>query len=123
MCFEYANALEAELPTSDVFILNDMLHYLPYDKQEILLQNCLAKMYEGGMIVMRDGDTDNEKHSTTRLTEYFSTEFFRFNKTDGKLHFLSTSRVKAFAQKHNLSVEIHCLEHNTSNTIYILRRE
>lgn len=121
--FEYANALEAELPTSDVFILNDMLHYLPYDKQEILLQNCLTKMSEGGMIVMRDGDTDNEKHSTTRLTEYFSTEFFRFNKTDGKLHFLSTSRVKAFAQKHNLSVEIHCLEHNTSNTIYILRRE
>lgn len=120
--FECSNALEAALPESDVFVLNDMLHYLPYESQERLLENCLGSLQDNGMIVVRDGDTDNEKHSTTRLTEFFSTRFFRFNKTDGDLHFLSTTRINDFAQRHALSVERHTLERNTSNTVYILRR-
>lgn len=120
--FISGNALDVALPPSDVFVINDMLHYLPYDKQTTLLERCIESLTEGGQIIMRDGDTDNVKHSTTRLTEVFSTRLLGFNKTDGELHFLSTSRVKAFAERHDLSVELHTLERNTSNTIYILRR-
>lgn len=120
--FECVNATEAELPVSDCFVLNDMLHYMPLESQTSLLEKCYNSLAAKGIMIVRDGDADDEKHSVTQMTELFSTKLLRFNKTEGELCFPTTTRIKAFAEAHGMTIEIHRLERNTSNTIYIMKR-
>lgn len=121
--FVHANALEHKLPSSDVFVLNDMLHYLNLESQEILLKKCVNSLNVGGMIIIRDGDKkETKKHKTTELTEKLSTKIFKFNRTEGELHFSSSDHIIKFAQKQLLSIEISKNDIYTSNTIYILKR-
>ena len=42
--FKHGNALEYPLPESDVFILNDMLHYMSYEHQQTLLLKCAGRL-------------------------------------------------------------------------------
>lgn len=121
--FKYANALEYKLPLSDVFVLNDMLHYLDLASQEKLLLKCVNSLNNNGMIIVRDGDKkQTKKHKTTQLTEQLSTKIFKFNKTEGELHFSSSDHINSFANLHGLSVKISNNDTYTSNTIYILKR-
>lgn len=46
--FVCADALEYPLPESDVFILNDMLHYMSYEHQRTLLLRCVERLRPGG---------------------------------------------------------------------------
>ncbi|MBP5365581.1 MAG: 1-acyl-sn-glycerol-3-phosphate acyltransferase [Bacteroidales bacterium] len=123
MRFEAANAAEYDLPESDVFVLNDVLHYMPYETQRTVLERCFAKLNNGGMVIVRDGNTEKtEKQKVTALTERFSTRIFNFNKTEGELCFTNTSTIRGIAAANGFSCETHEKEKRTSNTIYILRR-
>ncbi len=120
--FIAANAVTSQLPQSDVFVINDMLHYLPFDAQENLIENCIQTVNRNGTIIIRDGDSSKkEKHGVTKLTEIFSTKILRFNKTEGKLFFTSFEKIKAVADKNNFRVEVMDNDKFTSNTIFILR--
>ena len=57
--FKHGNALEYPLPESDVFILNDMLHYMSYEHQQTLLLKCAGRLRSQGMIIIRDGNSAN----------------------------------------------------------------
>ena len=84
--FRHGNALEYPLPESDVFILNDMLHYMSYEHQRTLLLKCADRLRSQGMIIIRDGNSANtSKHRLTRFTELLSTRIFNFNRTAGEL--------------------------------------
>ncbi|NDV60704.1 1-acyl-sn-glycerol-3-phosphate acyltransferase [Bacteroides sp. 519] len=121
--FICADALSCELPPSDVFILNDMLHYMSYDKQHALLTRCAGKLLPGGMIIVRDGNTsDKEKHKLTRFTELMSTRIIRFNKTTEKLCFTSDSQIREIAVECGMELEAVRNDKFTSNTIYLLRK-
>ncbi|MCB9018140.1 MAG: MMPL family transporter [Prevotellaceae bacterium] len=123
LSFVATNAITYDLPESDVFVLNDMLHYLPYEKQCLLIENCMRRLADDGMIVIRDGDSSKmEKHEVTKMTEIFSTKIFKFNKTEGTLFFTSFERINEVAAKNGFSVDSHDNDHYTSNTIFILRR-
>ena len=75
------------------------------------------------MIIVRDGDKkQTKKHKTTQLTEQLSTKIFKFNKTEGELHFSSSDHINSFANLHGLSVKISNNDTYTSNTIYTLKR-
>ena len=75
------------------------------------------------MIVIRDGDSGKEqRHRLTRLTEVFSTRILKFNKTNGRLHFLSGERIRSMAAVNGLSVQEMQNDRYTSNTIYILKQ-
>ena len=50
--FRHGNALEYPLPESDVFILNDMLHYMSYEHQRTLLLKCADRLRSQGMIII-----------------------------------------------------------------------
>lgn len=118
-----ADAASSSLPASDAFILNDMLHYLSPDAQDRLVAACAANLAPGGMIVIRDGDSGKEqRHRLTRLTEVFSTRILKFNKTNGRLHFLSGERIRSMAAVNGLSVQEMQNDRYTSNTIYILKQ-
>lgn len=122
--FVCANAAEYEIPYSDVFILNDVLHYMSIDTQEALIQKCIAALNPGGKIIIRDGDASKQdKHKVTKLTEKFSTEIFKFNKTEGELCFSSADHIKVITKSSGLDISIMDNDVHTSNTIYILQKQ
>lgn len=120
--FVASDAVTFDYPKSDVFILSDVLHYMPEEKQERLLSACIRNLNEGGSIIIRDADKDlTKRHLGTRYTEFFSTHF-GFNKAaENKLFFFSGSMISGIAEKHNMTVEITDRTKLTSNILYILR--
>jgi 1-acyl-sn-glycerol-3-phosphate acyltransferase len=121
--FLHADVSKVELAYSDVFVLNDMLHYLPKTVQNTVLSQCVDKLKENGRIIIRDGDREKtEKHQLTRLTEVFSTRILQFNKKEYDLCFLSTEEITIFASQNDLSVRMIENDKFSSNTIYILEK-
>jgi uncharacterized protein len=121
--FVAADASSYAFEPSDVFILNDVLHYMPEDKQKAMLERCIAGLNEGGMIMIRDADKDLEKrHLGTRYTEFFSTRT-GFNKAnDNRLYFFSGKRIREIALAFDLKLEITDHTKLTSNILYVLRK-
>ncbi|RGQ20955.1 trifunctional MMPL family transporter/lysophospholipid acyltransferase/class I SAM-dependent methyltransferase [Phocaeicola vulgatus] len=118
--FVCANALEYPLPESDVFILNDVLHYMSYEHQRTLLLRCVEQLRPGGKLIVRDGNAANTgKHRLTRFTELLSTGIFNFNKTTEQLCFTSEEQIRSIAQACGMQLEILPNDRYTSNTIYI----
>lgn len=121
--FACANVLDYELPESDAFILNDMLHYIPYESQVTLLKRCSRLLKAGGCLIVRDGDSSNTgKHRVTLLTELLSTRVFKFNRTEAPLCFTSGRKIRAMAADCGLLVEEVPNDRFTSNEIYIMRK-
>ena len=121
--FRHGNALEYPLPESDVFILNDMLHYMSYEHQRTLLLKCADRLRSQGMIIIRDGNSANtSKHRLTRFTELLSTRIFNFNRTAGELHFTTETQLREIAVTCGMNVEIIPNDKYTSNTIYLFRK-
>ena len=121
--FVCANAIEYDLPVSDVFILSDMLHYMSIADQTKLIKKCVDKLHSNGSIIIRDGNKEKgKKHKVTQFTEILSTRIFKFNKTTGDLVFSSESEINALAKQNNLSVKIIPNDKYTSNTIYLLQK-
>lgn len=121
--FIYGNALEYPLPESDVFILNDMLHYMSYEHQRELLLKCAGLLRPQGMMIIRDGNSANtSKHRLTRFTELLSTRIFKFNRTTGELHFTTEAQLREIAVTCGMNVESIPNDKYTSNTIYIFTK-
>ena len=119
--FVHEDINEYSLTNSDVFLLNDVLHYMPVDLQIDIINRCIMKLNPSGMIIIRDADSDLKKeHKATRLTEFFSTKS-GFNKTKYKLSFISGRVIENIASKHKLKLEVISSSGLTSNYLYILR--
>jgi uncharacterized protein len=121
--FVHADIMSAGMEGIDVIFLNDVLHYLSEEKQLTLLNRCAGALNENGILFIRDGITDwTEKHKNTERTERLSTGLFSFNKKQDEFHFFSSQDIRAFSAKNDLSYEL--LEHskNTSNVLFILRK-
>jgi trans-aconitate methyltransferase len=122
--FVAADASEYDLPKSDVFILSDVLHYLPEEKQDILLQRCMDRLNEGGRVIIRDADRDLQKrHRATQYTEFFSTRS-GFNKAeDNRLFFFSGAKIKELAEKQGFEIRTTGDSRITSNSLFVLKRQ
>ncbi len=122
--FRHTDALNFDYPTADVFVVSDMLHYIDFASQELLLEKCVEKLNPEGMIIVRDSNSERtSKHKTTRFTEILSTRIFKFNKTEQKLQFPSASRFEDFAKNHDLLFETKSNDKYTSNQIFIFRKK
>jgi|WetSurMetagenome_2_1015567.scaffolds.fasta_scaffold00024_41 uncharacterized protein len=120
--FVAADAAAYEYPEADVFLLSDVLHYMPSDKQKQLLNSCARNLRPGGMMVIRDADKDLDKrHFWTRYTEFFSTRFGYNKSNDKKLFFFSGKMIINFASENGMSLEVSDSSRVTSNRLYILR--
>jgi 1-acyl-sn-glycerol-3-phosphate acyltransferase len=120
--FIAADAVTYEYPRADVFLLSDVLHYMPEEKQEKLLFSCAGQLKPGGIILIRDADKDlTNRHFWTRYSEFFSTRFGYNKSLDKKLFFFSGKKINDFAQRNNLTVEVSESSKVTSNRLYILR--
>lgn len=122
--FVAADATKYAFSASDVFLISDMLHYIPTEAQHQLIRTCLKLLNPGGMLIIRDGDRDlEERHSGTEWTEKFSTEIIGFNKTGSNtLTFLSGIEIEEIAAEYGLKVERIDLTQKTSNIIFVIRK-
>ena len=121
--FIHADVTSYAFKNSDVFVMNDVLHYMEYNDQHSLILKCIECMNTNGMLIIRDGNSDDrKKQKVTRFTEVLSTKIFRFNKALNELHFTSTEQMQAIADKKAMKLEIVKNDKYTSNTIYIFRK-
>lgn len=121
--FIHADISRFSFESYNGIIISDVLHYLQPEQQVAVIEKAIQSLLPGGVLVIRDGDKDlKAKHKGTRLTEFFSTKVFSFNKTVNELHFLSGKTIEELAIKHGLTFER--LDHTkyTSNVIWVLRR-
>jgi uncharacterized protein len=120
--FLAGNALEMNLPNADVFTLLDILHYLPKEQQISLLIKAIKSLNPNGVIIVRDADASmKNKTFGTKMTEWFSTKFFQFNKTEHDLTFISRDIIIQTVEQENMQVEIIDETKITSNIIYLIR--
>ena len=109
-----------EFDKSDVFVLNDVLHYLKKEEQDLLVTKCISNLNIGGKLIIRDGDRDLQKrHMGTRLSEFYSTNF-GFNKTNNDLEFVSGKELRSFIEAEEMNVEIIDTTKLTSNLVYVV---
>lgn len=121
--FAHADIRRYDFGTTDVVFLNDVLHYLPAADQQQVLERAVAALTEDGILFIRDGVKElKDRFRNTKWTERFSTKWFKFNKTENDLEFLSIAEVEAFAKKNGLSCKM--IEHSktTSNVLFVLRK-
>ncbi len=122
--FAAADIRTYELPNADAFVISDVLHYINYQEQENVISNCINKLADGGILVIKDGDSSLEdKHKNTETSEKWSTQIVKFNKTDGELHFLSWPMIQAIAEKYNLDAKKLDSTSRLSNVIYVLTKK
>ncbi len=96
---------------------------MPQHLQVMVIESCIKKLNENGLIIIRDADKDLKKrHWGTRITELFSTNI-GFNKTKFELEFISRSMIETISSKNNISLEVIDNTKRTSNLIYILRKQ
>lgn len=117
MQFEVKNMFEAAIPQMDVYILYDVLHYLPEEDQWIFLERIYAQMNEGASLLLRDGDRSlTQIHNRTRWTEKWALGL-GFNRAKQSLEFPSFSSLKEHAERHGLQLDILDRSRTNSNTL------
>lgn len=126
LIFQSADISEIDLPESNVFIISDVLHYLPEEKQTNIIEGCLNKLLPDGKLLIREADSNmNKRHSRTKLTEFLSTKVIGFNKTNNdnkQLFFISKDNLINIVSKHNCKVKIIDNTTFTSNIIYVISK-
>ncbi|RFM36335.1 trifunctional MMPL family transporter/lysophospholipid acyltransferase/class I SAM-dependent methyltransferase [Chitinophaga silvisoli] len=124
LSFECVDVTNYTFDKYDAFIITDVLHYLQADEQEKVLSACIHQLEPGGVIIVRDGDSDlKERHEGTRLTEFFSTKLLGFNKTKDKpLSFFSSSAIARIVAANGAVMEKIDNTRYTSNVIFIIKK-
>jgi 2-polyprenyl-3-methyl-5-hydroxy-6-metoxy-1,4-benzoquinol methylase len=114
---------------ADCFIIKDVLHYMPIEAQERLLNGCASMLNSGGVIIVRDGmaeeghekkDEEQGSHAVTKLTEFFSITVFGFNKAEHGVNFPTEKRMKDFASHYGLNAE-RVGNKSSSNVVWVFR--
>ena len=108
---------------ADAFLVSDVLHYMRREEQEALLQKFIDKLNPGGIILIRDADSDDkENHEKSRRTERWSTGL-GFNKAKFEdMEFLSGASLMQFFEERGLQVRIEERSGGTSNTLFIAEK-
>jgi trans-aconitate methyltransferase len=125
LSFTCTDVMDYPMVQYTAFLLSDVLHYLPGDRQEELLNRCLDNLEPEGIILIRDADRiKGRKHLRTRFSEFFSTRF-GFNKTadeDKHLYFTSVETIRKIAEKRGMRLDIIERSRRTSNVLMAIRK-
>ncbi len=122
--FQVLDLSHETLPDGNVFVFNDVLHYLPKNRQMEVLNDCMAQLPDDGIIIVRDADADMKKGTWfTKFTEFQSTKLFKFNRADHPLTFVSGKMIKNLAAQNDFNCEVFDQSYlNTSNLTYVMKR-
>ncbi len=107
---------------ADVYIINDVLHYLPEKVQKKVIGKCMKSLNPNGIIIIRDADARLKKRTRNiKITEFFSTKVLKFNQTKYELTFVSGEMVEEIAADNNFSVNIINRTNLTPNVTFVLK--
>ncbi|MFN8143825.1 MAG: MMPL family transporter [Bacteroidia bacterium] len=122
--FQHADITTFEFGHYDGIVIADVLHYLQPEEQKDVLRKAIRSLNVGGVLIVRDGNADlQSRHRGTKLTEFFSTKVFSFNKTTAKgLSFLSGNTIREIAKSEGVSCEEMDEGKLTSNMLFVIRR-
>jgi len=122
--FVCADVSKYPITPKNGFLLSDVLHYLPPEKQENLLRNCFSNLKPGGSVLIREANKDlQDRHKKSKYTEFLSTGI-GFNKTHGPektLYYTSAEPIRAIAMEFGLTFDIIDNKKITSNNIFLIR--
>ncbi len=119
--FACADLRSYDIPSADAYIISDVLHYVDYGSQRRIVERCISQMSRDGVLIIRDGDSSQESnHHATESTERWSTEYVKFNKTDGELCFLSRQMLYDIAEENGANIEVVECGRSTSNTLFVI---
>ena len=122
--FIHADISTFEFEKCDVFLISDILHYLPETIQKTLLNKCVDMLNEGGMIILRDADKQaNSKHLLTRYTEFFSTKSGFNKKKNGNLCFFSSQELHSYLSEKSIDIKLLEKSRFSSNSIYVITKK
>ncbi len=111
------------IPDAEVYILKDVLHYMPENLQIEIISKCMNQLSTDGLIIIRDADADLEKRTNvTKKTEIQSTKIFKFNKTKFELEYISGRKISDIAKSKGFICERFDNSKKTSNITYIIRK-
>jgi 1-acyl-sn-glycerol-3-phosphate acyltransferase len=120
--FVCASVLEYPITPHDVFIINDVLHYLKLGEQETLITKCINSLNTNGVLLIKDADKKDEKgQKLTWLTEFFSTNFGFNIMPHDQLYFTSGDAIKLIAEKNNMRFNVFQDAQYSSNTIFAIK--
>jgi 1-acyl-sn-glycerol-3-phosphate acyltransferase len=123
LTFHQSDARTFEFTQKASFIISDVLHYIKKEEQFDLLKRCINMLDENGVIIIREADSNNKKHTNAEWTERWST-FLGFNKAKfDEMEFISFDDLKKFFESNNMSLELNQSSSNTSNNLYIAKRK
>lgn len=120
--FESADLNHWEFQKADVYVLADVLHYMPENEQEYVIKQSAARLNAGGMLIIRDADTSLEKkHRGTKFSEWQSTKFFGFNKTkdDNKQLYFGTASDR-ISLLESLGLQVELIDHTKMNSNVVI---
>ncbi len=122
--FACADLRSYDIPAADGYVISDVLHYMDYESQRRVIERCISQLNPNGVLIIRDGDSSQERsHGATKSTEKWSTEYVKFNKTDGELHFLTSGMLSEIAENNGANIEVIESGRNTSNTLFLITRK
>lgn len=122
--FAHADILNFEFEKYDGIIIADVLHYLQPEQQKATIIKCFQSLNPGGTLIIRDGNAEmQQRHKGTKLTEFFSTKVFSFNKTSNEgLSFLSAGMIHDLAAEFNMAVRVLDESRLTSNVVFVISK-
>jgi len=122
--FKHIDIKKFEFSPCDTVIFHDVLHYLSPEEQQVVLQKAVNSLTKNGLLLIRDTITDTGNCITTsKRIEWFSTQFFRFNKTKNNLYFLTIRAIQHIATENHLTMNILPQSKRTSSLLFILKKE
>ncbi len=122
--FGVKDIVQEDFESADAFVFNDVLHYFSEERQDIVLNKAYYQLNNGGLIVIRDADTElRQRTKVTKLTEFFSIKVLRFNQMKYELSFVSSKKIMAFAKEKNMTFKKVDNAKYTSNLTYVLTKE
>ena len=116
-----ADGVTAQAPHGHVALL-DVLHYLPEAGQRAMLENAMAHLAPGGLLIVRNVLRERSwRYVTTRVSEFFlrTSGWMRI----GAQHYPSADELRAPLEAAGLKVSIRSLHGKTPFDCYLLVAE
>lgn len=114
---------DIDLENFDACILYDVLHYISPEKRVDLFRTMSEKINPDGIIIIRDAISNfKESHKKTKLTEFFSTKVFNFNKSTNDLSFMSLEELDELSRTFNLTYELNKDSMTLSNLTIVFKK-